>query len=141
LKNPETTLEIIARTEYAETVKTQRETIMRELEFIDKWLANWAPEELKFELHESVETDEFSDAEKAYFVALADKIAAAPESADGAWFHQAIYELKDALELAPKELFSSLYRLLLNKTSGPRAGWFLSLLPRDWLIARLRLEK
>jgi lysyl-tRNA synthetase class I len=29
--------------------------------------------------------------------------------------------------------------VLIDKTSGPRAGWFLSILPRDWLVARLQL--
>jgi lysyl-tRNA synthetase class I len=71
--------------------------------------------------------------------ALADKIAAAPADADGAWFHNAIYELRDDTT-SPKELFTTLYTAIIGKTSGPRAGWFLSILPRDWLIKRLNLE-
>jgi lysyl-tRNA synthetase, class I len=43
--------------------------------------------------------------------------------------------------MAPKELFTVLYRAIIGKNSGPRAGWFLSMLPRDWLVARLKLEK
>ena len=30
-------------------------------------------------------------------------------------------------------MFAALYKALIGKTSGPRAGWFLSILPRDWL--------
>lgn len=141
LKNPEKTLEIIARTEYSRAATAEHDTILHELAFIDTWLASWAPEDLKFNLIEAINSNDFSDAEKDYFAKLAAKIAEAPEGADGAWFHQAIYEFKDSVGLAPKELFSSLYRLLIAKMSGPRAGWFLSILPRDWLIARLRLEK
>jgi lysyl-tRNA synthetase class I len=37
-------------------------------------------------------------------------------------------------------MFGALYRLLINKSSGPRAGWFLSILPRDWLLDRLNLK-
>ena len=92
-------------------------------------------------LQETVDMDEFSQAEQHYFAQLAEKIATAPEDADGAWFHQAIYEFKDVVGLPPRELFSSLYRLIIGKTSGPRAGWFLSILPRDWLLARLKGEK
>jgi len=29
--------------------------------------------------------------------------------------------------------------LLACKASGPRAGWFLSIVPQDWLLKRLRL--
>ena len=71
---------------------------------------------------------------------LADKISTAPKAADGEWFHKTIYGLAEELNLAPKEVFAALYKALIGKTSGPRAGWFLSILPRDWLIARLRLE-
>ncbi|MGH9856953.1 MAG: hypothetical protein ACRD4B_03815, partial [Acidobacteriota bacterium] len=72
---------------------------------------------------------------------LADKIANAPENADGEWFHKAIYEFKDAMSLQPKFMFAALYHVLIGKESGPRAGWFLSILPREWLISRLRFEK
>jgi len=37
-------------------------------------------------------------------------------------------------------MFEALYRALIGKTSGPRAGWFLSMLPREWLVTRLRLQ-
>ncbi len=73
-------------------------------------------------------------------VQLADKVAKAPEDAGGDWFHKAIYEFKDSSGMEPKELFSTLYRAIIGKDSGPRAGWFLGILPRDWLLKRLRLE-
>lgn len=138
LRDTPKTLEIIGRTEHASMATEQAEIIARELQFIDTWLDTSAPESLVFSLRQTVDRAEFSGQQQDYFLQLADKIAAAPEAADGAWFHEAIYELKDTLELAPKELFSSLYQLLIGKTSGPRAGWFLSILPRDWLLARLR---
>ena len=140
LRDKVKTLDIIKRTEHAIIADRQADTIMRELAFIDHWLDTSAPDSLVFSLCEKVNETEFSDAEKTYFTALADSIAAAPADADGAWFHQAIYDFKETSELAPKELFSSLYRLLIGKTSGPRAGWFLSILPRDWLIRRLHGE-
>ena len=139
LGDSEKTLEIIKRTEHADVAGEQAEVITRELKLIDSWLNNWAPEELKFSLRENVEIADFSDGERAYFAALAEKIVAAPADADGAWFHEAIYSLKDEVDVPPKELFASLYRLLIAKNSGPRAGWFLSLLDRKWLIERLEI--
>lgn len=139
LKDPNKTIEVIERTEHAETVREDREVIVKELKFIDEWLQSWAPEEVKFELTDKVEGD-FSADEKEYFSKLAEKIEKAPNDADGEWFHKAIYEFKESSDLQPKELFTSLYRLIIGKESGPRAGWFLSILPREWLLARLKLE-
>lgn len=140
LRDEGKTLEIIKRTEHAEAADRQADTIKSQLRYIDSWLDTSAPESLVFSLRDQVDWVEFSDSEKKYFRELADSIAAAPDEADGAWFHQAIYEFKEKSELAPKELFTSLYRVLIGKTSGPRAGWFLSILPRDWLLQRLRGE-
>ncbi len=139
LKDPEKTIEIIKRTEHADIADAQQETIKLELDYIDRWLEQWAPESVKFSLLENVEPNEFTDAQKTFMFGLADKIEHAPEDADGQWFHQAIYDFKTD-EVSPKELFTVLYRCLIGKEAGPRAGWFLSILPRDWLIQRLRLK-
>lgn len=137
LKDPAQTMAIIERTEHGAHVKKQAAVIKAELRFIDAWLEHWAPEEVKFSLVETVKAEAFNQAETNFFAMLSDKIAEAPADADGSWFHQAIYDCKDTVNLKPQELFSALYRLLIGKTSGPRAGWFLSILPRDWLVKRL----
>lgn len=138
LKDVSKTIEVIKRTEHKDTAEADADILKKELKFIDSWLQKKAPEEVKFELQDSVESSNFNDAQKLYLAQLAEKISEAPEDADGAWFHQAIYEFKEIVELEPKELFTTLYQALIGKDSGPRAGWFLSLLPRDWLINRLK---
>jgi len=144
LKDPTKTMDIIERTEHAKTVKEQASIIEHELKFIDQWLAKWAPEDVKFELLQKTDRSQFSVAQKQFLAQLADKIEKALDppagGADGEWFHAAIYGLKDTSSLEPKEMFSTLYQVLIGKESGPRAGWFLSILQRDWLINRLRLE-
>lgn len=140
LKNPEKTLDVISRTEHKENVDKQREVILAELKYIDNWLNEWAPEDVKFSLAENVDMSKFNEQEKDYFAKLATKIESAPEDADGEWFHKTIYGMKDETGLDGKQLFVSLYQLLIGKDSGPRAGWFLSLLPKDWLLERLNLR-
>lgn len=141
LKDADKTIAIIKRTEYAQIAEEDADIIRNELSFIDNWLQKRAPEDVKFSLANSVEPGVFSDTEQEFLKQLAEKVSEAPSDADGSWFHNAIYELKDETGMSPKEMFTVLYRLLIGKTSGPRAGWFLSILPRDWLVARLRLEK
>jgi lysyl-tRNA synthetase class 1 len=140
LKDVDRTLEVISHTEHAKTVEQDKDIIKQELRFIDEWLGRWAPEEVKFSLLEKADKAEFSDTQKQFLAELADKISGAPETADAEWFHKAVYDFKDRSDLSPKELFETLYRVLIGKTSGPRAGLFLSMLPRDWLIKRLKLE-
>lgn len=141
LRDPAKTLDIIRRTEHSQTADEDAAIIQNELRFIEAWLDKRAPEDVKFSLRESLDAGEFSDTERSMFAGLAEKVAAAPQDADGEYFHLALYTYKDELGMQPKEIFSALYRLLIGKTSGPRAGWFLSILPRDWLLARLRFEK
>ncbi len=140
LKNPEKTLEVIRRTEHKETVDAQETVIKAELQFIDEWLKRWAPDDVKFKLQDSLEADNLTPQQKEFLADLASKIEQAPADADGEWFHKAIYEFKDEGELSPKELFQTLYQVLIGKDAGPRAGWFLASLDRDWLVKRLKLE-
>lgn len=140
LKDAQKTIEVIKRTEHAEVAGRDAEIIERELKFIDKWLDTHAPASVKFALSDEINPADFSEAERDWLKRLSDKIATAPAKADGEWFHKAIYDLKEELQLEPKELFRVLYTALLGQDFGPRAGWFLSILPRDWLIRRLRLE-
>jgi len=140
LRDPAKTIAVISRTEHAKTVEEDKDIIEAELKFIDEWLKNRAPEDVKFALAETFDASKLDDTQKQFLHNLADKIAEAPADADGEWFHKAVYELKDTSGLTPKDLFTTLYQALIGKDSGPRAGWFLSILPRDWLLKRLRLE-
>lgn len=139
LKDQGRTLEIISRTEHHKIAQNQKDIILKELKFIDEWLQKWAPEEIKFELLINPPLD-LDEKTKKYLSQLSNKIAQLPQAADGEIFHKMIYESDKSSEFAPKQRFEAIYRVLIGKNSGPRAGWFLSILPRDWLIKRLRLE-
>lgn len=140
LKDPDTTLKVIERTEHVDLANKEETIIRAELKFIDTWLQKRAPEDVKFELIDSFDSSELGETQKKYLTDLAEKIASAPNDADGEWFHKAIYEFKESSGIPPKELFVTLYKVLIGKDSGPRAGWFLSILPRGWLIERLKLN-
>jgi lysyl-tRNA synthetase class 1 len=140
LKDPDKTLDVIKRTEYRQTAEEDADVIKAELRFIDAWLEKRAPEDVKFALAARMNAEDFTQSEYNFLQALAAKVADAPADADGNYFHQRIYELKDQCGLTPQRMFNTLYQALIGKDSGPRAGWFLSILPRDWLVARLKLE-
>ena len=139
LKDSGRTIEIIKRTEHSDISEEEANIIKNELKFIDAWLDKRAPDDVKFELAKKIEVSNFNERQKLFLAKLANKIQNSPQNADGEWFHNAIYDSRGDSELEPKEMFTTLYRLLINKDAGPRAGWFLSILPRDWLIKRLKL--
>ena len=52
--------------------------------------------------------------------------------------HNAIYEAGRAEGLKPRETFALIYKIFLGKDSGPKAGFFLSMLEKDFVLQRLR---
>ena len=129
LKDVAKTIDVIKRTEHAEVATADAEVIKRELAFIDAWLEKRAPEEVKFALVEKLsDLNDLTDAQKAFLKALGELVAVAPADADGEWFHKAVYDLKDSSGLTPKDMFGALYQAIIGKQSGPRAGYFLSIL-------------
>jgi len=140
LRDTDKTIDVIKRTEHGDIADKQAEVIKKELSYIGSWLDKWAGEDVKFQLRKDFDASEFSDQEKSFLKALGQEISSAPADANGEWFHKIIYNLKDELGIEPKTMFETLYKALIGKKSGPRAGWFLSILPRDFLIKRLNLE-
>jgi len=57
---------------------------------------------------------------------------------DGKALHTFIHEVKEESGLSPKEFFSAIYTAFLGKESGPKVGWFLSTLEKDFVVKRLR---
>lgn len=139
LQDESKAIDLIKLTEYKQIATEQESVILKELKYIDNWLTKWAPEDVKFSLRErAIEESEFTEVQEKFLLQLADRLEQAPEDADGEWFHKAIYDFKESLNLQPKDLFTTIYKILIDKESGPRAGWFLSILPREWLIKQLR---
>ncbi|HYE23075.1 MAG TPA: lysine--tRNA ligase [Candidatus Paceibacterota bacterium] len=99
------------------------------------WLEMYAPESARYVLQEVVPTVSFSEAQKAAFKAL---MTFVDEERTGEEVHAFLHALKTDIPISPKELFSGIYELFLGRTSGPKAGWFLSVLPRDYVLNRLK---
>ena len=130
-------LALLERTGFEAAVKDQKDVLLREIPYVKNWLAKYAPESVKFEVQDEVPDVELSEGQKSFVGALADSLEKARDL-DGPEMHQVIYAAKEAADIKPGEAFQALYRLILGKDSGPKAGYFLSSLDREWLIKRLR---
>lgn len=71
LKNPDRTLATISRSEYADIASKQAPIIRRELAYIDNWLQQWAPDQVKFELSQQIRKADFNENEVKLFTGLA----------------------------------------------------------------------
>lgn len=98
------------------------------------WLETYAPAEYRYQLQEGDVTATFTDAQKKAFRALTTFV---DEERTGEEVHAFLHALKTDIPITPKELFAGIYELFLGRTSGPKAGWFMSVLPRDYVLSRL----
>ena len=98
------------------------------------WLSTYAPEEFKYELQKDLPAVEIS-VEQKHALALLAEYLKAPRN--GEEIHAFLHELKTDAPISPAKLFSTLYRIFLNRDSGPKAGWFLASLPHDLVYKRL----
>jgi lysyl-tRNA synthetase, class I len=136
---PEAVRDILARTGYEAATRDQWPIIERELHFVKNWLAKYAPDNVKFAVQDILPEVELSPGQKLFLTNLADAVAAA--KLDGQGMHDAIYAAAEASGLKAGQAFQALYRIILGKDSGPKAGWFLASLDSNWLVARLNLTK
>jgi lysyl-tRNA synthetase class 1 len=99
------------------------------------WLATYAPEQYRYILQETMPNVELSNVQKHALSLLHAYISEAPRS--GEEIHARLHQLKTEAPIEPKELFAAIYQIFLARTSGPKAGWFMSVLPNDYVLKRL----
>ncbi len=139
LGKPDQVSEILERTGYEAAVKDQKAVLTRELDYVKHWLAKYAPEEVKFEVQEKLPKIDLSGDQKAFLADLADGLEK-EEDLTGQGIHDLVYACREKADLRPIEAFQAVYKVLLGKDSGPRAGWFLETLDRKFVLNRLRLK-
>jgi lysyl-tRNA synthetase, class I len=127
---------ILERTGY---VGFDRDAVAERMEYARRWLARHAPEDLRFEVRETLpeETKALSPAQRSFLARLASEIE---DGMDGDAVHALIYGIAAEIPGAkPAELFASIYISLLGKPRGPRAGWFISVLGVPFCAERFRV--
>jgi lysyl-tRNA synthetase, class I len=99
------------------------------------WLSTYAPEEFKYSIQETMPNVELSATQKHALHLLHDFLADNTRTAEE--IHHKLHELKTEAPISPKDLFQAIYRIFLNRDSGPKAGWFLAGLDRQFVLDRL----
>lgn len=106
--------------------------------FAANWLTSYAPEEFKYELQEELPevAKDLSEIQK-HALGEVVRYIEQTEELDGQELHTTLHDIRKKTDIDAKEFFSALYLLFLGKESGPKVGWFLSVLNRKFLEKRL----
>jgi lysyl-tRNA synthetase class 1 len=109
--------------------------LMERAAYAKFWLSTYAPEQYKYILQDTMPEVGLNGEQKKAMAVIAEYMET-PRT--GEELHARLHELKTEIPIPPKELFAALYTILLNRESGPKAGWFLSVLPHEFVISRLK---
>lgn len=132
--------EEVALLKGSELTDADIEELSMRAKYAKKWLKEYADEKFIFKLQESLPeialglTNEQKDALKM----LADKISESTVF-DGQSLHELIHSVKESSGLEPKVFFGAIYMVFLGKESGPKIGWLLSTLDKQFVFDRLTL--
>ena len=118
----------------------------RELDIVDErrgaaraWLESYAPERARLTVQRDALPEAAGDldgAQRAFLRELATAVEAGDW--DGETVQAAIFATATALGLPAGRAFIAIYVAFLGRPSGPRAGWLLAALDREFVIRRLR---
>ena len=128
-------VEILRRTGFP---KTDSAALEARLGYAQRWLRDFAPEEMRFEVQQELPaaTAEFDADQRRFLGELAVRLT---DGMQGDAIHGVIYEIAGSFDgVKPGRLFQSIYVALLGKSRGPRAGWFVSLLGVPFCSERFR---
>jgi lysyl-tRNA synthetase class 1 len=129
--------EILTRTgQLPEKLKKEDEDHLRErADHVRFWLANFAPDDVKFEIQDTPPNVTLTTDQRTVLVAFKDKIPRL--SWDPEKIHSTIYEISEEHNIPIKTAFQAIYKILLGQEKGPRAGYFLSNLPKEFVLTRV----
>lgn len=114
----------------------EKQNIDRRIKAAKYWLENYASEEDKVTLQETLpdSANDLSDSQRAFLHKIAELIEKAEWNDHD--LQAAVFEATRLTNINQKEAFLAFYNVLLNKNAGPKAGNLLSCLEKNFLINR-----
>jgi lysyl-tRNA synthetase class 1 len=106
---------------------------------VRRWLEAYAPERARIEIRRDglpAEAAALTDEQRACLRTLA-AVAASEAPASGEAWQAAIFAAAAGQGLEARVAFTAIYLAFLGRPNGPRAGWLLASLERDFVIGRL----
>jgi lysyl-tRNA synthetase class 1 len=99
------------------------------------WLTHFAPEDIRFEIKKEPVKLKLGEERKNLIHLLVETFRSVE------WkpqiIHDSIYEISERGHIPAKTTFQLIYQIILGKKKGPRVGYFLSNLERDFVVTRM----
>jgi len=114
--------------------KKDEEHLKQRTEHVKYWLDNFAPDMVKFNVKKDLPKLDLNDDQKRFlrsFISIAENL-----NWDAEAIHNGIYESSEKESITIKTSFITIYQIILGKEKGPRAGYFLSNLDKDFVLKR-----
>ncbi|MCJ7697135.1 MAG: lysine--tRNA ligase, partial [Thermoplasmata archaeon] len=115
--------------------KEDEEHLRQRAEHVRYWLTTFAPDEVKFEVKEKLPKITLTEEQQTVLSIFKEKIP------DLSWepeaIHNAIYGISEGTKIPIKTAFSAMYQVILGQEKGPRAGFFLSNLEKQFVLQRV----
>ena len=100
------------------------------------WLDNFAPDMVKFEVKKKIPKVNLTKEQKKFLSALTDGLSSIEWEAEN--IHNVIYDSSEKEKIPIKTAFKTIYQIILGQEKGPRAGYFLSNLDKDFVLKRVK---
>lgn len=115
---------------------SNRDQILGRTRNVEHWLERYAPDFVKFQLREELPAavNNLTPEEKKGLGLLADRIG--DLAADQ--IHDEVYAVAKEVGLDSKKFFQAIYIAFLGDRQGPKVGWFLASIDRDFVKTRLK---
>jgi lysyl-tRNA synthetase, class I len=127
-----------AKIKGSELSNLEKSVIEERLNYVELWLANYAPEEFQWRAKEKLPTraKELTSEQRAFLQEL-NQLLDSRSDWQAQDLQQAIFELAKN-SVGAKQGFSAIYLAFLGKNSGPRAAWFLLDLDPQLRLKRIK---
>lgn len=133
-EDTDTLLGILERSRYD---TTDRDAILARAENARKWVEKYAPPFVRFRVHQELpqSAKSLDETQREALSILAERL---PGWSTPQEIHDGIYQVAKEQGMEAKKLFETIYTTLLSSRSGPRLGYFLASLNKEFLIKRFR---
>ena len=116
--------------------KSDEEHLKQRAEHAQYWLDNFAPDMLKFEVKKQLPKIKLNNEQNKFLKTFLEKIPSIKWDAEE--IHNAIYEASEKEKIPIKTAITTIYQIILGREKGPRAGFFLSNLDKEFVEKRVK---
>lgn len=113
----------------------KKEGLTEWAEYAKNWLLEYAPETVKFTVHKELpdSAKKLKKEQKEFLKKITVEI---DKDWEGEEFQKMLYEWSKKVGVSSKDAFSAIYLSLLDKNHGPKAGWLILSLDKEFIRKR-----